>query len=520
MVYRFDEYELDMGRVELRASGRPVSVEPQVFSLLAYLVRNCDRMVSKDELHEKIWDGRIVSDAALSSRIRSARRAIGDDGRAQRLIRTVHSNGFRFVEKVTTGDKAAPTPTPLSPAATPSGMQRPTIAVLPFANHSGDAAQEYFSDAITADIIAALSRHRWLDVLARNTAFGLKGGAVDVRQLASELGVTYVVEGAVQRGENRIRVTAQLVDALNGTTKWSERYDRNVEDVFAVQDEITETLVARLEPEIGFAERRKVVRSGSRDLAAWESFHLGLSHLFKFTAADNLEAQRLLQRSRELDSAFGEAQAWWAYSVILGMVYSDTEPSTALLNQALAATKRALELDDQNATFHALKGRVQLARGEYEQAIAANGQAIALNSTLAAAHCGLADSLAYEGRYDEAMTRFEKALALSPNDPQRWAFLTYGALALIFRREFDTALDWLTRASILLNCQYWTAAHRVVALAHLGRVAEARRAAKQLQAEKPGFTCAFAKRKLFYIKRPEQLELYLKGLTKAGVPRS
>ncbi|MCI0540910.1 MAG: winged helix-turn-helix domain-containing protein, partial [Verrucomicrobiales bacterium] len=419
MVYQFEKFELDMNRVELRALGRPVPVEPQVFSLLAYLVEHRDRMVSKEELHERIWNGRIVSDAALSSRIRSARQAIGDDGRNQRLIRTVHSNGFRFLGTVTSIAEAASTSAPPSTAATPSIMQRPTIAVLPFANLSGDAAQEYFSDAVTADIIATLSRHRWLSVLARNTAFGFKGRAVDVRQLASELGVSYVVEGTVQREGNRIRVSAQLADAFTGTTKWSERYDRNVEDVFAVQDEITETLVARVEPEIGFAERRKVARSGSRDLAAWESFHLGLAHFFKFTAADNVEAQRLLQRSRELDSAFGEAHAWWAYAVILGMVYWDTEPTRALLDQALAATKSALELDDQNGAFHALKGRVQLARCEYEQAIAANGRAIALNSTLAAAHCGLADSLAYEGRYDEAMPRFEKALALSPNDPQR-----------------------------------------------------------------------------------------------------
>jgi tetratricopeptide (TPR) repeat protein len=314
-------------------------------------------------------------------------------------------------------------------------------------------------------------------------------------------------------------VSVQLTDAATGTSKWAERYDRDVKDVFAVQDDITETIVARLEPEIGLAERRKVSRNVPRDLHAWEAFHLGLAEFFNFTADGNEEAQRLLQRSREMDPGFGEAHAWWAYAVILGMVYWDTEPEPGLLDGALAATRRALEIDDQNAVFHALKARVQLARCEYAEAIAANEAAIALNPTLATAYCGLADSLAYEGRYDEALQRFERALQLSTNDPQRWAFLSYGALALIFKGDFDAAVRWADRASVIANCQYWTTAHKAVALAHLGRMKEARQAAGKLLEQKPGFSMAFAKRKLFYLKRPEQLRVYLDGLDKAGVAK-
>jgi tetratricopeptide (TPR) repeat protein len=162
---------------------------------------------------------------------------------------------------------------------------------------------------------------------------------------------------------------------------------------------------------------------------------------------------------------------------------------------------------------------VQLARCEYDEAIAANESAIALNPTLAVAHCGLADSLTYEGRYDEALQRFERALQLSSNDPQRWAFLSYGALALIFKGDFEAAVRWADRARAIPNCQYWTTAHKAVALAHLGRLDEARRAAGNLLEQKPGFSLAFAKRKLFYLKRPEQLRIYLDGLDKAGVPR-
>lgn len=535
MVYRFGPFELDMERFELRNDGAAVALEPQVFALLALLVTNHNRMVSKDEIHERIWNDRIVSDAALNSRIRSVRQAVGDDGKTQQIIRTIRSIGFRFVAEVTVDplpsatdaagsrntDPDAPnhqTAESLHEAAATAAMTRPMVAVLPFDNLSGNADQEYFSDAIAGDIITALSKHRWLSVVARNTTFGYKGKSVSGRQLAEELGVTYVVEGSVRRAGNRIRVTAQLIDAIDGVQKWADRYDRDLEDVFAVQDEITAKIAARLEPEIGFAERQKVAASGSRDLQAWECYHLGVAHFFKFTAAGNLEAQRLLNRSRELDPNFGEAHAWWAYAVILGMVYWDTEPSEQLLDEALAATKRALELDDQNAVFYALKARVRLARREYKQAIVENETAIRLNPTFAAAHCGLADSLAYEGIYDDAVQGFEKAIELSPNDPQRWAFLTYGALALIFRHDFAAAVEWTERASAIPNCQYWTVAHQAVAYAHLGRSDEAQASVVRLLEEKPGFSIAFARRKLFYLKRPEQLQLYLDGLKLAGVP--
>jgi TolB-like protein len=525
MIYRFKTFELDTDRFELRKARERVPIEPQVFSLLALLVSNSDRMVSKDEMIEQIWNGRVISDAALSSRIKSVRKVLGDDGKSQRLIRTVHGRGFRFVGDVVVASETNRTGQESQAAAdhdrgSEHPLSKPAIAVLPFANLSRDEEQEYFSDAITQDIITNLSKHRWLDVAARNTSFGYKGKSIDIRQLASELGVSYVIEGSVRRSGNRIRVSAQLIDASTGNQRWSDHYDRDLEDVFAVQDEITEKIVARLEPEIGAAERQKVASSARRDLQAWECYHLGIFHFFKFTSTDNQEAQKLLQRSRELDPQFGEAHAWWAYAVILGMVYWDTDPSTALLDEALSAASLALQLDDQNAVFYALKARVQLARCEYRSALTENEMAIGLNPTFAAAHCGLADSLAYEGRYDEAIDRFEKAIELSPNDPQRWAFLTYGALAHIFKGDFETAIKWADRASEIPNCQYWTKAHKAVALAHLGDVDNARRSVSQLLTERPDFTIQFAKKKLFYLKDPEQLRIYTEGLSLAGAPES
>ncbi|MCW5634644.1 MAG: tetratricopeptide repeat protein [Rubrivivax sp.] len=516
-----------------------------MIELLALLVAHGERMVGKDEIHRTIWRGRVVSEAALSSRIKTARQLIGDDGQSQRLIRTIHKKGFRFVGEVRRlgdepprPDAATATPGPpealasagvpaeaAAPAAAdspalpaPAPCQRPAVAVLPFANLSGEPSEDYFSDGITTDIITRLSKHRWIDVLARNTCFGFKGRSVDVRELHRDLCVAYVVEGAVQRGGGRVRVHTQLIDARTGHTRWSERYERELQDIFELQDEITETVVARIEPEIGLAERNRVVHARPASLQAWDCLHLGMHHLFRFTGADNLEAQRLLQRAAELDPRLGEAHAWWAYALVLGMVYWDTDPTPEGLDAALAACDRALSIDARNATFVALRARVHLARCEYDLAIADNESAIALNPSFAAAHCGLGDSLAYECRYDEAVERFRKAVALSPNDPQLWAFLTYGALALIFMGEHEEALRWADRASALPNCQYWTTAHRAVALAALGRRDEAQRAAQRLCQDVPQFSCAFARRKLFYLKDRRQIEGYLHGLREAGVP--
>ena len=529
MIFQFDQYTFDTDRLELRCGEEPIDLEPQVFSVLLCLIRNREHVVSKDALIEAVWDGRIVSDSTLNSRINSVRRAVGDDGKAQAIVRTFPRRGFRFIAQVVEEVGQPPEPMPSShepqnshteeeEAGASAHSGKPSIAVLPFENMSSDPEQEYFSKGITEDIIAAFSKHRWLAVTARDTSNAYKGKHLDVRRMADELGVNYVVEGSVRRSGNRIRVTAQLIDTDTGNHLWSERYDRELEDIFDVQDEITETIAARVEPEVGVAEQERVARGPRRNLRAWDYYHLGIKHYFKFTAEDVLEAQRLLQLSREFDPDFGEAHSWWAYAIIQGMVYWDTEPSPELLNEALAATSRALELDDQNAIFYVLKARVQLAMGEYASALTASETAVRLNPALASAYCGYGHALAFEGHYDEAVEKMKKTIALSPYDPFRWAALSYGALALIFKQDFETALSWAERAREIPNCPYVPAAHKTVALAYLDRQAETRQSVEKLLAEKPEFTISFAERKLFYIKRTDQMKLYLDGLRKAGVP--
>lgn len=516
MIYHFGDFRLDPDRFELSRDGVPLKTEPQVMELLTLLVKNHARLLTKEEIYQQIWQGRVVSDSALSSRIKSLRHLLGDSGKAQLVIQTVHRKGFRFISDVNVETEQIPVDRDID--LEHKSHAKPTVAVLPFVNLSPDPADEYFSDGISADIITHLGKHRWLKIIARNTSFGFKNLAMDVRQIGRELDADYVIEGNVIRASDRVRIGVSLVDTVTGFQVWSEQYNRDVDDIFDLQDEITKTITARLEPEIGYAERNKIVVSRPANLEAWDCYQLGIYQFFKFTADSNLRAQELLKEAQALDGQFGEAFAWWAYAVVLGMVYWDTEYSQDLLDKALDACNQALTIDRHNATFHALRARVHLARCEYNQAIDDNQRAIDMNSTFAAAHCGMGDSLAYEGRYEESICCFEKAVSLSPNDPQIWAFYSYGSLALIFRHDFEKALRWAELASAIPNCQYWATAHQIVALAHLGRLEEARKRIGTLLRDCPLFSRKFARSRMFYLKRPEQIDIYLQGLELAGIP--
>ena len=519
MRYTFGRFEFDSNRLELIRDGEPVHAEPQILALLALLLAQAGDTVTKEEINDRVWGGRVVSEAALSGRIKTLRQLLGDDGKRQDVIRTVHRRGFRFVAAVNQEVDLSRSMTGRGAGDPPLfHTDRPAVAVLPFSNLSADVDQAYFSEGISADLITHLSRYRWLNAIARNATFNYRDSTRSAAELGKAIGARYVVEGSVQKIHSRVRVRVSLIDAQTGFQMWSERYDRDLSDIFAVQDEITQTVAARLEPEIGFAERNRVVASRPDNLQAWECFHLGVHHFYQFTAESNREAQTLLERSQALDEHFGEAWAWWAYAVVLGMVYWDTPATQTLLDEALAACGQALKLDPHNATFYALRARTLLARREYAQAIVENEKAIELNPTFAAAHCGLGDSLAYEGRYDEAIACFERAIALSPNDPQLWAFYSYGSLALLFMKDFERAESWTERALATPNCHFWARAHRAVALAYLDRLPEAGRCVDQILFENPKFSLEYVADRMFYLKRQDQIELYRQGLTRAGVP--
>jgi TolB-like protein/DNA-binding winged helix-turn-helix (wHTH) protein len=529
----FGDYVLDGGRRELKRGFEQVTLEPQVFDVLLYLAQNRDRVVTKDDLIADVWGGRIVSESTLTSRINAARKAVGDSGGQQRVIKTYARKGFRFVGDVQNSQKTEvdvavgePIPPLHAPGQTLDSVHprsalnwagRPSVAVLPFNNLSGDPEQEYFSDGTTEDIITALSKYRSLVVIARNSSFAFKGAA-DVRRVGLTLGAEYLVEGSVRKMGERVRITAQLVETAGGRHLWAERYDRELKELFAVQDEITSTIAARIEPEISAAERQRVERKALPELHAWDFFRLGTKHFYASTSADNLEAQRLFRRAIDLDPNLADAHGFLSYAIVLSMVYFDAEPSKQRLEEALAAGRKGVELDDQSGLLRFMYGRALLAQKSYGDALSELNTAVDLNPYLAVSYCGLGDSLAYEGRISEAIPYFQKAIELSPYDPMRWAFYAYRALAHLFAREFDLAFEWAHKATRIPNAHYWAFAHSVSALGHLQRPDDLRVAVSELLQRKPEFSCGFAQQRLFYIKQPDQLLLYLEGLRKAGIP--
>src|SRR5437868_10137971 len=334
-------------------------VQPQVFDLLVYLVQNRGRVVSKEDLIGQVWDGRTVSDSTFTSRVNAARTAVGDSGRDQKLIRTISRKGLRFVGTVQKqepsnssrpAERLAEKSLERSPSALPL-PDRPAIAVLPFNNMSGEREQEYFSDGISEDIITALSKLRWFFVIARNSSFTYKGKAVHMKQIGEELGVRYVLEGSVRKSGDRVRITAQLNDVATGSHIWAERYDRDLADVFAVQDQITEAIVAAIEPQLYAAENFRARRKPPNSLDAWDLLMRALSHFWRVTREDNLLAQGLLEQAIAIDPNYAQALAVFAVSHTFGaqMAWEDAATATPVAERAALA---AIRTDSEDPWAH------------------------------------------------------------------------------------------------------------------------------------------------------------------------
>ena len=290
MIYRFAEFELDSGKFELRRQGRVVAAEPQVLALLLLLAENAERMVSKDEIVEKVWNGRIVSDAAISSRIKSARAALGDDGTAQRLIRTVHGRGFRFAVPVTplaAPSSAAPVESAAAPAPTDT---RPSIAVLPFTLLGDAGAYAAVADALPHELIAALSRLRWLFVIARGSSFRFRGAEPDLASIGAALGARYCLSGLIEVAAGKIAVTVELADTATGGVVWGERHAEDLDGVHEIRARIVASIVAALDLRIPLAEAERARLVAPERLDAWAAYHLGLDRMLRFNRADNAAA--------------------------------------------------------------------------------------------------------------------------------------------------------------------------------------------------------------------------------------
>jgi TolB-like protein len=396
--------------------------------------------------------------------------------------------------------------------------EKPSIAVLPFDNMSGDPEQEYFADGITEDLITALSKIRWFFVIARNSTFRYKGQAVDVPELGRELGVRYVLEGSVRKGGNRVRITVQLIDAASGRHVWAERYDRELDDVFALQDEMTETIVRAIEPELGSVERERAMRKSPGNLDAWEMLQRGLWHHYRFTKEDNAQAQVCFRRAIEADPNFAQSLAALAHARYWDALFAFVGDTEAALAEGLEYARKAVLLDDREPFAHFALGRVQSLRGELDAAISALRQAIERNPNFAHAYYGLGLTLVFDGRPSEAVEQIDTAIRLNPRDPSIWTFMAGRSMALLLLRRLEEAVDGGRQSARMAAAGFW--AHAVVAsaLGHLGEERDAAAALADAYRSNPNFSEDFI-RSVFRFRVPEDLDFYLDGLRKAGLPR-
>ena len=394
---------------------------------------------------------------------------------------------------------------------------KPSMAVLPFQNMSADPEQEFFADGITEDIITELSKFRSLFVIARNSSFAFKGKQVDIKDASSKLGVRYIVEGSVRRAGNRVRITAQLIDAVEDKHIWAERYDRDLEDIFAVQDEVTEAIVTTIEPRLISSERQRARRKPTDSLSAWECYQRGLWHSFQYNLDDTRTALEFLQRAIDLDPNFASAYGGLAFSLYVHVIMGNSEDRERDLERGLEAGKKAVTLDESDPIAHLGLGRICIVRGEHDKAIAACDRAISLNPSFAAAHYGRGHSLWHTGRAAEAIASFDEAMRLSPSDPLFWTFMASKAIALVMLERYDEALDLSRKAQQMPITAIWAYMGELSALGLLDRKEEAQAALKRALQLKPGLSITFISQALPITHGPSR-EHFLGGLRNAGVP--
>jgi adenylate cyclase len=481
LLYLFEDYALDADRRELRRGTSLVPVQPQVFDLLEYLIRNREHVVSKDDLIAAVWGGRIVSESALSTRINAARTAIGDCGEQQRLIRTLPRKGIRFVGTLLAEQRTAPVPAPNSPEQ-PKQLpaDRPSIAVLPFQNMSGDPNQDYFADGMVEEIITVLSRIRWFFVIARNSSFTYKGRAVDVKQVGKELGVLYVLEGSVRKAGNRIRITAQLLDATTDAHLWADRFDGTLDDVFELQDNVASSVAGVIEPTLHAAEHRRSTQRPTDDLTAYDLYLRARANTQYWNREGATRALDLLGQALKRDARYGLALAQAAHCHLMLAVNGWSVDQQRDRQDGVDFARRALQAARDDATVLAYAAYVL---GYFEPdinpAISLIDRALDLNPSFAYGWTQSGWLRLWVGHTDLAIEHFGKSLRLNP---LRKGPATFGiAVGHFFARRLEKAA-----ATLLLSLQEhpnWAPCLRFLAscYAHMGRLEDAQSIVEKLR---------------------------------------
>jgi TolB-like protein/tetratricopeptide (TPR) repeat protein len=525
-----ENHVLDVDRRELRRGGELLTIEPQVFDLLVFLVQNRDRVISKDDLIKGVWDGRIVSESTVSSRITAVRKAIGDSGEEQRLIRTFARKGVRFVGEVSEGHPS-PRGTELSaeareaknigvamPTPGPALPDKPSIAVLPFQNLSGDPEQEYFADGVVEDIIMALSHMRWLFVIARNSSFTYKGRSVDMKQVGRELGVRYVVEGSVRKATNRVRITGQLIDTSTGAHLWAGRFDGGLENIFDLQDQVATSVVGAIAPRLEQAEMERAKRKPTENLDAYDYFLRGMASFYRRTRDANDEALCLFMKAIAFDPDFASSYGMAAWCYVWRKINGWMTDRSQEIAEGARLARRAVELGKGDAIALARGGHaLGFLVADLDSSVAFIDQALALNPNLATAWYLSGWQRAYRGETGMAIDHLAKAMRLSPLDPTLYHMQLGTGLAHLLAGRFDEASLWAEKA--YRNEPNYANAYSVAAASHAlaGRLEEARKAMERVLHLYPALNISNLK-DWFPFRRPEDFTVWTEGLRRAGLP--
>lgn len=522
MRYIFEGYELDTKRRELRSGATLISIEPQVFDLLEYVIRNRDHVVSKEEVLATIWNGRAVSDSALTSRVNAARKAIGDSGEDQRLIRTLRRKGIRFVGAVKVIETAEPGPT-IGEAPMQSGLVlpgNPSIAVLPFTNLSNDPAQDYFADGMAEDITMALGRLPWLFVIASASAFTYKGHPADPRHVGRDLGVRYVMRGSIRKDGNRVRVAVQLTDASDGRQFWTERFDGELDGLFSMQDQVAAQVSAMIAPTLRSREIERARRKPTSNLTAYDLYLRALPP-HRDTFAQNQESIRLLDRAVELDPAFGAAYGLLAFCHLMQVVFSWETPGDSVIQEGIRLARLAAEHGENDPEALWMAGRTLSAlAGEFDRGAALIEKSISLNPNSARAWWASGMTQAYLGCAETAIDHFMRARRLNPIDTSGHAHWSGMALAYLFSGDYQSARQAIDRALIDWPTSLPSLRAKAAICGLVGALEEGQACVQELRSLSSNATiAAFVALNQLQMKcNPSGLNRFVEGLRKSGLP--
>jgi TolB-like protein len=448
MVYRFGTFELDLARVELRADGELRGLEPQVFALLALLIENRERLISKEEIVEKVWDGRSVSDGAIASRIKSVRKALGDDGKNQRYIKTIHGKGFRFVADARMSHTDVAARAQATPATLIADLpSRPSIAVLPF-RLIGDAVRcTAIADGLPHELISELSRLRWLFVTARGSSFRLRGSEADMTDIGRLLGVRYCLSGVLEVTGERLSASIELVDTRDGGVVWAEHFHGSIDDVHQVREQIRSRILAALEIQVPIHEAALARLTVTENLDAWSAYHLGLQHLYRFNRNDNTVAKNLFQQAVARDASFARAHSGLSFAHFQAafMQYTDDRPGEVALARRFAT--RGVELDPIDPFVNFTMGRTFWLEGDLESSLAWLERSTSISPNYAQGIYARSWTESLAGRALEARRLVDLAMRLSPLDPLYYAMLGTRAFTHMMLGEDIEATDWAERAA-------------------------------------------------------------------------